>query len=305
MRPNLLLVIGVILIVLIALAVRSSDLSLSDPFGDRPNSNAVASPIEVNEGEEFAVEETQAQIYVGHGQYVEVDWNAYRNPPGYLIPREVLSNMATAGYLMFEGEQRQEGIHDVLSVVFPDGSFAPQVGKNGLQLRDEGSFWHYEASFQPLPNYVLVDDLLMVFAKDKRRNWNVQGMEGNPIVVWLSSGEVTFAPTEEIVLSPTQGQIFSQNDAQRCPTGNEPLEENPLGDPQSHEMVVSQIGSSSCITLLVRGEVAFWFDGPRDGIRYRPVETRIFLLPIDWDEDDMREFLTREGISISALSKLQ
>lgn len=288
----------------IAVMDSRSDARIAAFLGGQPTAQPNTS--QVNEGEEFAVNaEEQRELYVGHGEFIEVDWDAYHNTQGYFIPREQLSLMASYGYLMFEGEQRTEGIHDILSVVFPDGTFSPQVGIGGFQLRDEGSFWRYEPRDEALPGYSLVDDLLMAFATDKRRNWNDQGMEGNPITVWLSSGEVTFLPDEPIELTAGQQALVNSNAEARCPTGNEPLEENPLGDPQSNDLVIAQIGSSSCITLLVRGDIVNWFDGPRDGIRYKPSETRVFLIPIDWDEDDMIAFLERAGIAYSAISEMQ
>lgn len=241
------------------------------------------------------------------GNYVQVQWDAYRNSQGYLIPREQLTQMANYTYLLFEGEHLEEGIHDILSVVFPDGSFSPQVGIDGLQLRDEGSFWVYPSQMATTcpARFTLVDNLLMVFAQDKRDNWTTQGMQGNPIRVFISTGTVVFQPGETITLSGEQRTIMDANAAARCPSGNAPLEENPLGDPQSSDLVVAQIGSSSCITLLVRGTEAVWFVGARDNIRYRPSETRVFLVPDNWTEADMTAFLNNQGITFNTIAQLQ
>lgn len=241
------------------------------------------------------------------GTYVEVQWDAYRNNQGYLIPRDQLTRMANYTYLLFEGEHLEEGVHDILSVVFPDGTFSPQVGADGLQLRDEGSFWVYPSQMADTcpARFTLVDNLLMVFAQDKRNNWTRQGMEGNPIRVFVSTGTVIFQPGETITLSDDQRTMVDSNRQNRCPSGSEPIEENPLGDPQSYDVVNAQIGSYSCTTLLIRGTEAVWFTGARDNVYYSPAETRVFLVPSNWTEADMIAFLNSQGITFNTIAQLQ
>jgi hypothetical protein len=238
---------------------------------------------------------------VGKGIYVEVVWNKFRTGDHYLIPRSELTTMAADTFLMFEGEQAKKGLHEVLPVVAANGEFAPQVSNDGLSLY-QGSFWRYATNDE---GCVPVNDLLMVFASDKRDNWTSQGMRGNPIKVWVSTGAVEFLPGEDVTLSDAQDELAINNADQRCPTGNVAYEENPLGNPESTELVVSQIGSSSCKTLLVRGETARYFTGARDGVSYRPAETRVFLVPVSWGEDEMRYFLEGQGISFNSLEALQ
>ena len=306
-RNTFLKIIGVVIVIIIGVAIFLWGRSQNP--GQTASGNANYASATAEPGESTGVAAQQAIMCVNErGVFVEVAWDRYldQTTNTYLISHPQLNEMADGEYMMFEGEQSTEGMHDILSVIYPDGTFASAVGNNGLRLRDEGSFWRYStlhAATCPA-NYIRVDDLLMVFAQNKRDNWTSQGMQGNSVTVWLSTGLVTFQPGEPIVLSEVQQRVVDGNADARCPTGNQALEENPLGDPQSYDLVIAQVGSSSCKTLILRGDVANWFEGARDGLRYRPSETRIFLVPLSWTENDMSNFLKAENISFSQLSML-
>ncbi len=236
--------------------------------------------------------DTQVKNWVGHGDYIKLtatDWKSFRSGDGYLIPRNALSQWAGDGVLIFEGEQQDHGIHDVLVAVYTGNQFAPFVGDNGLRLRNQGSFWAFQGKVsdtQP-QGYDNLDDKLMDFAQAKRKNWTSQGMRGAPIRVWLSTGTKVFQPGEAITLTDAQAQMAKGSENVRCPT-NEPLEENPFGAPTGDNSMVSQIGSYSCDTILIRGDAAVWFKGAKDGVAYSdPQNTRAFLVPLGWGEKEM------------------
>lgn len=296
----------ILLLILVFLVVSSLDLSglnldrLTNTQGNDGNAGDVFNADgETNNGNSANSNSPLYVSCVGKGTYVEVSWNQFRNGDHYLIPRSELTTMAAGTFLMFEGEQAKKGLHEILPVVAANGEFAPQVTNDGLKLY-QASFWRYATDDE---GCIPVDDLLMVFAQDKRDNWTSQGMRGNPIKVWVSDGAVEFKPSEDISLTDAQMDIVDANAETRC-DADDAFEENPLGDPDSEDLVISQIGSSSCTTLLVRGDEAVYFTGARDGVRYRPAETRVFIVPTGWDEDDMRTFLKKEGITFSSLEPM-
>jgi hypothetical protein len=309
-RPSIWRIVGALVIVAIVILVFAAlgGINLSRIPGLNSSSNGGNTSIFDTDGTTTSdnsnnSSSSSSALYascLGQGTYIEVAWDTYRVADHYVIPRSQLTAMANGRFLMFEGEQSRQGLHEIMPVVATNGEFAPQVTNEGLSLY-QGSFWTYTDGDQ---GCVATDDLLMVFAHDKRANWTTQGMRGNPIKVWLSSGAVSFQPDEEVTLSDAQDTIAVDNSDQRCPTGNEVREENPLGDHDSSELVVSQIGSSSCQTLLVRGTTARYFMGARDGVSYHPNETRIFLVPASWGETEMRAFLNGQGISFNSIGQM-
>lgn len=287
-----------IIVAVAILAVIGANSLLADDNDNDKSATASSPNSEQNlePGETVGVNERlQTQTCTNlSGEYVEVPWDTYRQSFGYLIPQEQLTEMSGGSMLLiFEGEQHQEGVHDIMVVVYPDGDLGQAVGDNGLKLRDEGSFWRYETQLNSScsGDFTTVDNLLMVFARDKRNNWVSQGMEGNPIDVWLSDGIKRFEPDQDIDLTDTQQTIADKNTEARCPK-NDPLQENPLGDPQGLTEVEAQIGSADCRTLLIRGTSATLFTGARDGVRYIPAQTSIYLLPDSWGTGEIQTWLS-------------
>lgn len=237
-------------------------------------------------GENVAVAPVQKKLCVGDGTYagspIEIGTLLEITGDGttYFITKEQLTTAANGQALIFEGEQQVEGIHDIMVVVYADGTFGEAVGDDGLRVRDEGSFWSEKAVMaESCPvGFRSADDELMKLARDKRVNWESQQMLGNPIRVWLSTGIVIYEPSEEIPLTAAQQSYVDSADATRCDLSG-PLEETPRGDPDGE----ASLGSSSCITVVIYpGEKAIYFTGARDGVTYKTGTDRAYLIPSDW-----------------------
>src|SRR5688572_16218989 len=110
-------------------------MNLQWPFGK--NNQEVVGPAASNPepGENVAVNEVvQDQTCVGDGTYAgnPIEVGTFQEDGTYLIPRTVLTSIANGGALIAEAEQQVEGIHDVLMLVYPDGTFGEAVGDDGV-----------------------------------------------------------------------------------------------------------------------------------------------------------------------------
>jgi len=267
-----------------AVDVSTDDEEVEEP--SRSPASTTAEPSRRNETDEQA----EDQLCVGRGTYAgsPIEIGVYQNGATYFIPGEVLIDVADGNALLFEGEQQKEGTHDVMVVVLPDGTFGDAVGEDGLDVRDEGSFWRLEATMAPVcpDGYRPVDDELMKLARDKRQNWLSQGMRGNPIRVWLTEMVVIYQPEDEIPLTAEQESYANQAANERC-SFSVPYEETPRGD----TIGVASLGSSDCTTVVIYRNRAVWFEGARDGVPYETGTDRVFIIPATWSIDELEDWV--------------
>lgn len=292
-----LIVIGVLATVLLVAAgvlVYRAGYAAGDPPAGQGNTSVppTLQPGEKPEVNQAAVSQTwlsQDGKYIDAIMKTKKQWQTYKNGDGYLIPRADLTEWANGGALLFEGEQQQRNTHDVMLVIYADGTFAPVVGDNGLALRNQGSFWAYptkQATSKP-DGYDTADDLLMVFANAKREGWKPQGIS-LPIRVWLSTGTKVYQPSDPITLTQSQTNLVNTTNDQRCTAGSQPREENPFGVHDSGSGMISALGSYTCDTLIIRGNTANWWRGAMDNVPYTDAnQTHVFIVPQGWGTNEI------------------
>lgn len=254
------------------------------------------------ESEAPVVPAAKSDVKVGHGEYMNIAWNAYLEPDGtYLVPVADLQEMSGSySVVLFEGEFASEvGVHQICTLFVEDRGQCPVEGAS-LHLQNQGSFWDYEVISTRARGDNL-DDLRMAFAHDKWKNWDTQGIDGNPIAVLLSTGEKFFEAGVEPLLDVGQQEMVRRNAEQRCSELTEPLEETPLSDASDESgMVVGAPGSYSCRTLFVgqlTGEgdmVARWWTGAKDGFAYFADGAHFYLVPTPWGASEVTEWVSAE-----------
>lgn len=84
-----------------------------------------------------------------------------------------------------------------------------------------------------------------------------------------------------------------------CEAG--PVRIIPPGDPSSFDLKIGTFGSEQCKTLIVYNGQANWFEGIRDGVRYRPSETNFFGVPTSWGPNEMLIFLNEQGETLDSV----
>lgn len=237
-------------------------------------------------------------LHLTEGVYL--DWvkgaDLFRQSDGmYLIPVSYLTGLANdAAAILFEGEYAESvGIH---SICYVTGDVAIKCNQNGGNMHiNQGSFWAYQNN----PKGDLPDDLLAVFAHDKWQNWKSQGINGNPIEVFLSTGIIKYAGGIEPTLSPDQVMIVDRNAADRCPADKPQILENPYSDAvnATDPVVIGAPGSYSCRTLFVGkltpdgNLVSYYWRGAKDGFSYVAAATSFYLIPESWGEKEMEAFV--------------
>lgn len=207
----------------------------------------------------------------------------------YLVSKDKIKASATQGALVFEGEQQREGNHDVLIVYFPDGTYNEAVGDNGLRVRDEGSFWNVIATMSGTcpSGYMTADQQVTKLVVEKYDNWYSQGITDTPTVTgWYTGGLKVYTNKSGVPVDSAQTEILSNAASARCDLSG-PLEEDPIGEPEGD----AAIGSSNCRTIVIDNGTAVWFMGARDKYPYINGQTRVFLVPTVWSQDQMTKWV--------------
>ena len=276
----------VVLVLALSLVACENDLAI---FGDQ----TTESPSAQTSSSEVMSAQSDPPLMLGKCSYIDWKNDKFLQSDGtYKVPVSWLENQAGGVYpILFEGEAfNAVGIHKICMV--GECPFA-----NGTNiLINQGSFWACQES----SGGVTSDDLKMTFAMDKHKNWQEQGIKGNPIWVWVSTGGVKkFDAGVAPALSSAQEALVLKNAAERCPANTPAVLEVPFSDSSSDEdkVVVGAPGSYSCRTLffgkVVPGgkKLAYYWRGARDNFSYVARGSFFYLVPESWGESDMQSFV--------------
>lgn len=291
--PAILLVVVVIVVILL---ISNGDISVGDSIVERvqeenlfkgtdvPETQASTSrPENKNDraitGTDVPRAEPSQQtddeiVLLGGGTYLNGFQDAHEC---YQITQSDLDSWLEEDTLiLFEGELCDAlSVHQIMLVDEP-------LGVN------QGSFWLFKTGEGDL-----AEDVLMAFAHDKWQNWESQGITSLPIIVHLPDGnQIRFSKGEEPTLTEGQQELVEQNEAERCPSGSDPIEETPFSDSEGDSHVEGAPGSFACLTLFVPadGDKVFYFVGAQDNFPYNATGAKFYLAPKDWTEQDIENW---------------
>lgn len=280
----------VVLVLALSLVACENDLAI---FGDQTEESPSA---QTTSFEAIPVESDPEQLMLsGNCTYINWENDKFRQNDGtYVVPVSWLYHQAGGVYpIIFEGESFDAiGIHKICMI----GECPFESEKDTNIHINQGSFWACpEVSY----GGNTPDDLKLTFAMDKHKNWQEQGIKGNPIWVWVSTGGVKkFDAGVAPALSSVQKELVLQNATERCPANTAVVLEVPFSDAMSKDkIVVGAPGSYSCRTLffgqVVPGgkKLAYYWRGARDNFSYVAKGAFFYLVPESWGESDMQNFV--------------